>query len=212
MCVVPSFFQGSLLFVRTGLTHGSSGMAACGCSIRLDPSHPRATSKFGGLAEGSPTGCSHGSATKDSAAAAVSSVCGAVCSEDEGWRRKTPDIIRAEASTRVSRLQAAINSMGDGDAEAKKALESSLAKTQKQAEVPHLRQRRNSRVHRKGQEDNSPRRREDPSCKASRGRSEGGEGVRFASVCRPRKESLHRALQFHPRPIGELRSHLCCNR
>ena len=54
--------------------------------------------------------------------------------------RKTPDTIRAEASTRVSRLQAAINSLGDGDAEAKKALESSLAKAQKQAEVPHTRQ------------------------------------------------------------------------
>ena len=54
--------------------------------------------------------------------------------------RKTPDTIRSEASMRVSRLQAAINSLGDGDAEAKKALESSLAKAQKQAEVPHSRQ------------------------------------------------------------------------
>ena len=54
--------------------------------------------------------------------------------------RKTPDTIRAEASTRVSRLQAAINSLGDGVAKAKKALESSLAKAQKQAEVPHTRQ------------------------------------------------------------------------
>ena len=54
--------------------------------------------------------------------------------------RKTPDTIRAEASTRVSRLRAAIDSLGDGDAEARKALESSLAKAKKQAEVPHTRQ------------------------------------------------------------------------
>ena len=55
----------------------------------------------------------------------------------ENERLQTPS---AEASTRVSRFQAAINSLGDGDAEAKKALESILAKAQKQAEVPHTRQ------------------------------------------------------------------------
>ena len=55
--------------------------------------------------------------------------------------RKTPEQARSEASTRVSRLQAALSSLGDGDAAEKRALEVALAKAQKQAEeMPVARQ------------------------------------------------------------------------
>ena len=54
---------------------------------------------------------------------------------------KTPEQARSEASTRVSRLQAALSSLGDGDAAEKRALEVALAKAQKQAEeMPVARQ------------------------------------------------------------------------
>ena len=55
--------------------------------------------------------------------------------------RKTPEQARSEASTRVSRLQAALSSLGDGDAAEKRALEVALVKAQKQAEeMPVARQ------------------------------------------------------------------------
>ena len=55
--------------------------------------------------------------------------------------RKTPEQVRSDASTKVSRLQAALNSLGDGDVEEKRALESALSKAQKQAEeLPVARQ------------------------------------------------------------------------
>ena len=54
--------------------------------------------------------------------------------------RKTPEQVRSDASTKVSRLQA-LNSLGVGDVEEKRALESALLKAQKQAEeVPSARQ------------------------------------------------------------------------
>ena len=109
--------------------------------------------------------------------------------------RKTPDTIRAEASTRVSRLQAAINSLGDGDAEAKKVLESSLAKAQKQAEIPHTRSSQGP-----GREFSTRTRRSvwqsKPWPKQRRRRSTICENSRWQSpvwsVCRLRNESLHR--------------------
>ena len=132
-------------------------------------------------------GCSHGSATKDSAAAGVrQSAAQSVQKSKVGGipavrERKTPDTIRQEASTRVSRLQAGINSLGDGDCGSQEGIGVvSCQSTEAGGGPTHAPDRRNSRVHRKGQEENSPRRREDPSCRASRGRSQGGEGVRFA--------------------------------
>ena len=120
--------------------------------------------------------------------------------------RKTPDTIRAEASTRVSRLQAAINSLGDGDAEAKKVLESSLAKAQKQAEIPHTRQIEETREFiararkRILHADEKIRLAEQAVAKQRRRRSTICENSRWQSpvwsVCRPRNESLHRALRL----------------
>ena len=49
-------------------------------------------------------------------------------------KRKTPEQVRSDASTKVSRLQAALNSLGDGDVEEKHVLELALSKAQKQAE------------------------------------------------------------------------------
>ena len=55
--------------------------------------------------------------------------------------RKTPEQVRSDASTKVSRLQVALNPLGDGDVEKKRALESALLKAQKQAEeMPVARQ------------------------------------------------------------------------
>ena len=55
--------------------------------------------------------------------------------------RKTPEQARSEASTRVSRLQAALSSLGGGDAAERRALEAASAKAQKQAEeMPVARQ------------------------------------------------------------------------
>ena len=49
--------------------------------------------------------------------------------------RRTPDQLRADASTRVSRLRAAIDLLGEGDAEEKRVLQLSLQKAEQQAEV-----------------------------------------------------------------------------
>ena len=49
--------------------------------------------------------------------------------------RRTPDQLRADVSTRVSRLRAAINLLGEGDAEEKRVLQLSLQKAEQQAEV-----------------------------------------------------------------------------
>ena len=120
-------------------------MAACGCSIRLDPSHPWAWPKAGpqGVRTEPPQRPAQPQQFRQfSAQFAQKTKVGGIPAVRE---RKTPDTIRAEASTRVSRLQAAINSLGDGDAEAKKVLESSLAKAQKQVEIPHTRQIEESR-------------------------------------------------------------------
>ena len=55
--------------------------------------------------------------------------------------RKTPEQVRSDASTKVSRLQAALSSLGDGDVEEKRALELALVKAQKQSEeLPVARQ------------------------------------------------------------------------
>ena len=55
--------------------------------------------------------------------------------------RKTPEQVRSDASTKVSRLQAALRSLGDGDVEERRALELALSKAQKQAEdLPVARQ------------------------------------------------------------------------
>ena len=76
---LPSILRGPFLFVSTGLTHGSSGMAACGCSIRLDPSYPRATSNFGVWPKARPLGVrTDGQRSRSSSAQFVQ--------KDEGWR------------------------------------------------------------------------------------------------------------------------------
>ena len=49
--------------------------------------------------------------------------------------RRTPDQIRADASTRVNRLRAAIDLLGEGDVEEKRVLELSLQKAEQQAEA-----------------------------------------------------------------------------
>ena len=55
--------------------------------------------------------------------------------------RKTPEQVRSDPPTKMSRLQAALKSLGDGDVEEKRALESALLKAQKQAEeMPAARQ------------------------------------------------------------------------
>ena len=141
--------------------------------------------QIGGLAEGSPTGCSHGSATKDSAAAAVSSVCGTVCSEVgrleeflqcENERLLTPSEQRRQRESAGCRRPSTVWECGSQEGIGVGSCQS----TEAGGGPTHAPDRRDSRVHRKGQEENSSRRREDPSCRASRGRSEGGEGVRFA--------------------------------
>ena len=48
--------------------------------------------------------------------------------------RRTPEQVRTDASTRVSRLQAALDTHTDGDMEEMRALQLALAKAQKQAE------------------------------------------------------------------------------
>ena len=55
--------------------------------------------------------------------------------------RRTPEQVRTDASTRVSRLQAALDTLTDGDVEEKRALQLALTKAQKQAEeLPLARQ------------------------------------------------------------------------
>ena len=55
--------------------------------------------------------------------------------------RRTPEQVRTDASTRVSRLQAALDTLTDGDVEEKRALQLALAKAQRQAEeLPLARQ------------------------------------------------------------------------
>ena len=99
--------------------------------------------------------------------------------------RKMPDQVRSDVSTMVSRLQAALNSLGVGDVEEKRALYLALVKAEEQAEEMSVARQievTKEFIHRECQETDACCRRENSLGTSCSARRVGREGERHARV------------------------------